>query len=185
MDKVLIVVDMQNDFINGELGSLEARKACNNAINKIKNWDGKNIICTFDTHFQDHYTITEEGRQVPLHCLYNTHGWDLHEFIYQALVKYLFNGENHNILTIEKDTFGSVYELPTQIEEICPKYPFEIHIIGLCTDICVISNALILRSTFPQARIVVDANCCAGSTKESHRAALEVMKANCIKVIGE
>lgn len=183
MDKILVIVDMQNDFVdvNGTLRVPNADKACDNVINKIRNWGG-NIICTYDTHLQEHYLNTEEGKNIPLHCVYKTWGWELHELIYQALARYIFTEDDSFFLTVEKDTFGSIDELPAVIEEFCPENPFEIHICGVCTDICVISNALILRSAFPYAKIVVDANCCAGTTKENHLAALEVMKANCIEV---
>ena len=184
MDKILVIVDIQNDFVdvNGALRVPNADKACDNILNKIKNWDSDSIICTYDTHLQEHYLNTEEGKNIPIHCIYNTWGWELHEFIYQALVEYMFAKDENFFLTIEKDTFGSIDELPATIEEACPENPFEIHICGVCTDICVISNALILRSAFPYAKIVVDANCCAGTTKENHLAALEVMKANCIEI---
>lgn len=184
MDKILVIVDMQNDFVdvNGALRVPNADKACDNILNKIKNWDGDSIICTYDTHLQEHYLNTEEGKNIPIHCIYNTWGWELHEFIYQALVEYMFAADEHDIIGVEKDTFGSINELPTLIEELCSENPFEIYICGVCTDICVISNALILRAAFPLAHIVVDANCCAGTTEENHLAALEVMKANCIEV---
>lgn len=183
MDKILVIVDMQNDFVDvgGALRVPNADKICDNVINKIRNWGGS-IICTYDTHLQEHYLNTEEGKNIPLHCVYKTWGWELHEFIYQALEKYMFAEDDSFLFTVEKDTFGSISELPALIEELCPENPFEIHICGVCTDICVISNALILRSAFPYAKIVVDANCCAGTTKENHLAALEVMKANCIEV---
>lgn len=183
-EKILIVVDVQNDFvdINGALKVPNADKACDNIIKKIQSWDGETIIGTFDTHLSEHYLNTEEGKNIPLHCVYETWGWKYPEFIYQALMKYMFAKDENLFLTIEKDTFGSIDELPAVIEEICIENPFEIHICGVCTDICVISNALILRSAFPYAKIVVDANCCAGTTKENHLAALKVMEANCIEI---
>ena len=186
-DKILIIVDMQNDFIDigGALKVPNADKACDNIINKIRNWDGGNIICTYDTHLQEHYFNTEEGKNIPIHCVYKTWGWEFHEFIYQALVEYMFAKDDSLFLTVEKDTFGSISELPALIEELCLENPFEIHICGVCTDICVISNALILRAAFPSAQIIIDASCCAGSTEERHRAALEVMEANCIKIINK
>lgn len=185
MDKILVIVDMQNDFIDGTLKNPEAHRACNNIVKKIGDWGGNNIICTFDTHLEEYYSSTEEGKNIPLHCVYKTWGWELHEFIYQALLKYIFANSDNEYFNIKKDTFGSINELSALVEELCPKNPFEIHICGLCTDICVISNALILRTAFPLAKIIVDASCCAGSTKERHKAALEVMKANCIEIIGE
>ena len=181
-NKILIVVDMQNDFIDGVLKNPEAHKACSNVVKKIRNWDGENIICTYDTHLQEHYLNTEEGKNIPIHCVYKTWGWQLHEFIYQALLKYIYANDNNTYFDVEIDTFGSIAELPALIEQLCPENPFEIHICGLCTDICVISNALILRAAFPLAHIVVNAKCCAGTTKENHLAALNVMKANCITV---
>ena len=184
MNKILVIVDMQNDFINigGALMVPNAGKVCDNVVRKIRNWDGDSIICTYDTHLQEHYLNTEEGKNIPVHCVYKTWGLELHEFIYQALVEYMFARDENLFLAIEKDTFGAIDELPAAIEEACPENPFEIHICGLCTDICVISNALILRAAFPMAHIVVDASCCAGTTEENHLAALEVMKANCIEV---
>ena len=183
-NKVLVIIDMQNDFIdiNGALRTPKADKACDNVIKKINNWDGENIICTYDTHLQEHYLNTEEGKNIPIHCVYKTWGWQLHEFIYQALLNYTFKTVENCYFDVEKDTFGSVAELPTLIEDLCPENPFEIHICGLCTDICVISNALILRAAFPYAKIIVDADCCAGTTEENHLAALEIMKANCIPI---
>lgn len=181
-NKILIVVDMQNDFIDGALKNPEAQKMCGNVVQKIKNWDGENIICTYDTHLQEHYLNTEEGKNIPIHCVYKTWGWQLPEFIHQALTNYVLADFNNKYFDVEKDTFGSIAELPSLIEHLCPKNPFEIHICGLCTDICVISNALILRAAFPLAHIIVDANCCAGTTKENHLAALKVMEANCITV---
>ena len=185
MDKILVIVDMQNDFIDGTLKSPEAHRVCDNIVKKIGDWDGDTIIYTQDTHLQELYQSTEEGKNIPSHCIYNTWGWELHEFIHQALIEYMFAKESNKVIPVEKDAFGSTYELPVQIEALCLKNPFEIHIVGLCTDICVISNALILHSGFPYAKIIVDASCCAGSTKERHMAALEVMKANCIDITNE
>lgn len=181
-NKVLIVIDMQNDFIDGALKNPEANPVCDNIVKKIENWDGEKIIFTQDTHLQEHYLNTEEGKYIPIHCVYKTWGWQLYGFVARALVKYKVAKNENEIFGIEKDTFGSISELPAQIEQLCPENPFEIHICGLCTDICVISNALILRAAFPLAHIVVDANCCAGTTKENHLAALKVMEANCITI---
>ena len=182
MNKILVIVDTQNDFIDGVLKTPQTHQVCDNIIKKIQNWDGERIIGILDTHLSEHYLNTEEGKNIPLHCIYETWGWDYPDSICQALVKYMFAKDENFFLTIEKDTFGSIDELLAVIEENCLENPFEIHICGVCTDICVISNALILRSAFPYAKIVVDANCCAGTTEENHLAALEVMKANCIEV---
>ena len=184
MDKVLIIIDMQNDFIDGVLGSPEAVKICGNVAEKITNWDGNKIIYTLDTHINEIYPLSVEGQKIPFHCAINSWGHNIHDLVLNALTNYLYN-INHKTYDIEKDTFGSVDELLACVEEICPKNPFEIHICGLCTDICVISNALILRSAFPQAKIYIDAKCCAGSTPENHNAALKIMEANCINILNK
>ena len=185
MDKILIVIDMQEDFINGVLGSPEAQAIVPKVCEKIKNWDSEKIIYTLDSHEPEFYKNTEEGQKIPTHCIYGKKGWYLIDDIQDALTLYEFKIPSAQTWAIDKDTFGSISELPSLIEEVCPKNPFEIHICGLCTDICVISNALILRSAFPQAHIIVDANCCAGSTQENHLSALKVMKSNCIEIINK
>lgn len=182
MDKILIVVDMQNDFIDGILGTQEAQDIIPNVWDKIKNWDDTHILYTMDSHMYPFYIAMTEGKIVPPHCEIDTKGWQINPFIWNALIEF---GLEHEIKQIEKDTFIG-FEIESYInEEIQPKNPFEIHLVGLCTDICVISNALFLRSLFPCARIIVDAQCCAGTTPEQHQAALNVMKACCIEVINE
>lgn len=185
MDKILIIVDMQEDFIDGALGSPEAQAVLPKVCEKIKNWDSKHMVYTLDTHEAEFYFNTEEGKRIPQHCLYTKNGWYLHDDIQDALTKYENRPPYPVVKCVTKDTFGSINELPAQIEELISNNPFEIHICGLCTDICVISNALILRAAFPYARIIVDAQCCAGTTPEQHQAALNVMKACCIEVINE
>ena len=128
MDRILIVVDMQSDFVDGALGTKEAQEAACLAASKIERFPGR-IIATLDTHGQD-YLDTAEGKKLPVvHCVKGTAGWELHERIRQAL-------EGKSYQTIEKDTFGSV-RLAQELLEAWQKEPFESELIGLCTDICV------------------------------------------------
>ncbi|WP_399326745.1 cysteine hydrolase family protein [Tissierella sp.] len=168
VSKMLIVVDMQNDFIDGALGTKEAIDIIPNVVRKIKNFQG-NIIYTRDTH-KENYLSTQEGRYLPVkHCIENTHGWELHKDI-QNLIR----DTKTNIYN--KDTFGSK-ELVQELMDINKKEPIEeIQIIGLCTDICVISNALLIKAFLPEVKISVDEKCCAGVTPESHKNAINAMK---------
>ncbi|MBE7054974.1 MAG: cysteine hydrolase [Ruminococcaceae bacterium] len=162
--KYLIVVDMQNDFITGSLGSGLAKSIVSNVVEKVKNFDGR-VIFTRDTHF-DNYMQTQEGKKLPVkHCVKDTDGWQICDEL-KAYVNEV----------IDKITFGSV-DLPKIITDA-----EEIELCGLCTDICVISNAMILKTAFPEVRIIVDSSCCAGVSTESHNTALEAMKAVQIEV---
>ena len=167
MGKVLIVVDMQNDFVNGALGTKEAELIVPKVTEKVKDAVDNNngVIFTKDTHYSD-YLSTTEGKNLPVeHCIKGTAGWE----IIPCLSSYA-----HNI--IEKNTFGSV-DLPKATEAYD-----EIELIGLCTDICVISNAILLKAHFPEKDISVDAACCAGVTPQSHNNALEAMQMCQIKI---
>lgn len=165
--KILIVVDMQKDFVDGSLGTEEAVAIVPNVINKIESFDG-DIIVTYDTH-SENYMETQEGRNLPVsHCIKGTPGWQLDERVHRAL-------EKKNYVTIEKPTFGSV-KLPEYIKDHYNPDDIEIELIGLCTDICVVSNALLLKAHFIETKISVDASCCAGVTPESHEAALTTLK---------
>lgn len=178
MRKVLIVVDMQNDFVNGSLGSQEAQAIVPNVVEKVKNWDS-DIYFTRDTHFLP-YLNTLEGQKLPVvHCIVNTEGWR----IIPELNDYACNRTgNHNCKKIiDKYTFG--YNEWNQ--HFADHEEFEFELCGLCTDICVVSNALALRMFYPNAKITVDASCCAGVSPEKHAAALEVMKSCQIEVINE
>ena len=167
MKKLLIVVDMQKDFVDGALGSPEAVAIVPNVVKKIENFDG-DIIVTFDTHGED-YLQTREGRFLPVsHCIKGTEGWYLDTHVQEALNKRPYHA-------IEKPTFGSV-NLPEYIKANYDPKELEIELIGLCTDICVVSNALLLKASFPEMEIRVDPSCCAGVTVESHNAALLTMK---------
>lgn len=162
--KYLIVVDMQVDFITGSLGSNLAEAIVPNVVEKVKNFDGK-VIFTRDTHFAD-YMNTQEGKNLPVeHCIKDTDGWQ----ICDELKPYVNE-------VVDKITFGSI-DLPQMITDAD-----EIELCGLCTDICVISNAMILKATFPEVKITVDSSCCAGVSVESHNTALDAMKAVQIEV---
>ncbi|WP_300410250.1 isochorismatase family cysteine hydrolase [Lagierella sp.] len=166
MKDILVVVDMQNDFVIGSLGTKEAKAILPRVVEKIEGFDGE-IYFTRDTHEED-YLNTQEGKVLPVkHCIKGTEGWELHPEI-QKYAK-------ENI--IDKVTFGSK-ELAEKIEEVHGKEKIDsITLVGLCTDICVISNALILKAFIPEVKIIVDENCCAGVSPESHERALESMKA--------
>lgn len=167
MKRFLVVVDVQNDFVDGALGTKEAEAIVAPAAEKIEAFDG-DIFVTFDTHFEN-YLDTAEGKKLPVpHCIKDTAGWELHPRIAEAL-------ENKAYTTVEKLTFGSV-ALPALIERAAAGDDFEVTLLGLCTDICVVSNALILKAAFPEKRVAVDANCCAGATVDSHNAALTTMQ---------
>jgi len=167
--KYLIVVDMQNDFITGSLGSKLAEKIVPCVVEKVKNFKGR-IIFTRDTHF-DSYMQTQEGNNLPVpHCIKNTDGWQ----ICDQLKAYVVD-------VVDKITFGSV-DLPAILKDFGDEID-EIELCGLCTDICVISNAMILKASFPEAKIVVDGKCCAGVSVESHKTALEAMKSVQIEII--
>ena len=173
MKKILVVVDMQNDFINGSLGSDEAQNVVDAVSEKIKEYDVKNIYVTRDTHTED-YLNTNEGRHLPvIHCIKNSKGWQLNEKIETA---------TEGAIVIDKTTFASV-ELADLLKAENNKEALEIELVGLCTDICVISNALLLKTFMPEVSIKVDSSCCAGVTPDSHKMALETMKMCQIAVI--
>lgn len=167
MTKLLVVVDMQNDFVDGALGSKEAEAIVPKVVEKIKNWDG-DIIATYDTHYKN-YLKTREGRLLPVeHCILGTEGHELNPDVKEALTK------NKLLIGIKKFTFGDT-KLPHFIgSALCCNYDY-IEFIGLCTDICVVSNALIVKAAYPEVDIAVDASCCAGVTPEKHKAALMTM----------
>ena len=160
MKDLLVVVDMQVDFVNGALGTKEAEQIVDSVVCKVKKARecGKDIIFTLDTHGQD-YLMSQEGKKLPVpHCIKGTQGWEL--------VPELAGLARREEL-LEKPTFGSM------------------ELVGLCTDICVISNALLLKAALWESQILVDASCCAGVTPKSHENALEAMKMCQIQVEGE
>lgn len=170
--KILVVVDMQNDFIDGALGTAEAIAIVPKVVEKIQKYDGEKIIYTKDTH-EENYMETQEGKNLPVpHCIRGTKGWELNPEI-EVLRK-----ES----TIDKPSFGSM-----ELGEYLKKQDDVelIEFVGLCTDICVISNVMITKAALPEVPVIVDASCCAGVTPESHKNALEAMKMCQVKVIGE
>lgn len=178
MKKILVVVDMQKDFVDGALGSDEAVAIVDNVVKKINEFDGE-IIVTYDTH-QDDYMETREGRFLPVpHCIQDTDGWQLNAKASEALVA---KGE---CCVIHKPTFGSLELIDAVAQRMEEETSTEVTLIGLCTDICVVSNAMLLKAAYPEMNILVDASCCAGVTVESHRAALTTMKMCQIEVLGE
>ena len=166
----LIVVDMQNDFIDGSLGSAMAQAIVPKVVEKAAHFDGK-VIFTRDTHGPN-YLNTQEGRKLPVkHCIQGTPGWQICE----ELQPFAAN-------VVDKLSFGSI-SLPRLLAQ--EGTPESIELCGLCTDICVVSNALLFKAAMPEAPITVDASCCAGVTPESHRHALETMKMCQIKVVND
>ena len=170
---ILVVVDMQNDFIDGALGTPEAVAIVPKVMVKMMNFDGL-VLATRDTHGED-YLETQEGKNLPVkHCIKGSHGWEIKEEIQQLLISQ----------PIDKPTFGSealgkvLKDLNNDVEPID-----SITLVGLCTDICVIANAMLLKAFLPEVPIMVDASCCAGVTPESHERALEAMKACQIEII--
>ena len=175
MKNYLVVVDLQKDFVDGSLGTAEAVSIIPAVVDRIRSFEGE-IFVTFDTHYED-YLDTAEGRKLPVpHCIRGTEGWELDRRVGEAL-----QGRPHH--KVEKHTFGSV-DLPRLMTEAAAGEAFSIELIGLCTDICVVSNALILKAHFPEAPVSVDARCCAGVTPELHEAALKTMKSCQIDVRG-
>lgn len=157
--KTLIVIDMQNDFIDGSLGTKEAVKIVENVKNKIAEYEkyGNEIIFTRDTH-DESYLNTPEGKKLPVeHCIKGTHGWQIKDGL-----------ETKGTKIIDKPSFGYTGWGEMNFSEI--------EIVGLCTDICVVSNALILKALFPDVKISVDSSCCAGVTPQTHKSALETMR---------
>ncbi len=166
--KYLIVVDMQKDFITGSLGTEEAKAVLPGVVEKVRNYDGK-VIFTKDTHTSD-YLNTQEGKNLPvMHCIMGEDGWYLDEKLGEIV-------DESDYRVYNKPTFGSV-ELASDLKAENEREAIEeIELCGLCTDICVISNALLLKAFMPETLISVDASCCAGVTPESHRNALSAMK---------
>lgn len=163
MKRLLVVVDMQKDFIDGSLGTKEAQAIVPKVAEKIREYQnaGDQVVFTFDTHYEN-YLETQEGKRLPVkHCIKGTEGWELDKSLQD------FKGEY-----FEKPSFGS-----RELAQWAEKGDFSsIELVGLCTDICVISNALLLKAYLPETPVSVDASCCAGVSPESHNNALEAMK---------
>ena len=168
-----MVVDMQNDFIDGALGTPEAVTIVDKVVEKIGQYNRKCIIATRDTH-ESNYLETSEGKYLPVeHCIKGTHGWEIREEV--ALVM-------PEAMIVDKPTFGST-RLVRLLQSEYDNEDIEIELVGLCTDICVVTNALLLKTALPDVKITVDGSCCAGVTPESHRAALLTMKMCQIEVM--
>ena len=160
MKRILIVVDMQNDFVSGSLGTAEAKSIVDNVKAKLESFDG-DVIFTRDTHNED-YLKSNEGRHLPVeHCIKGSYGWEIIDELKPYVNK-----------VIDKPTFGST-EL---IDYLKTKNYESFELCGLCTDICVVSNALLIKANFYEAEVIVDSACCAGVTVESHNAALKTMQ---------
>ena len=167
MKKTLLVIDMQKDFIDGALGTKEAVAIVENVKKKIEEYkeNGDEIIFTRDTH-QKNYLSTNEGKHLPVeHCIEGTEGWQISKEL-----------EVSEGIYINKPSFGYMNWNEYNLEEV--------EIVGLCTDICVVSNALIIKATYPEIKVSVDASCCAGVTPESHEAALTTMRMCQVEITG-
>lgn len=173
--KILLVIDMQNDFIDGALGTEEAVRIVPKVAEKIQNFEGK-VLATRDTH-ESYYLDTQEGKNLPVpHCIRGTEGWQIRSEI-QTLIEET---------PIDKETFGSMDLANTLADWNAHEEAIEsVTLVGLCTDICVISNAMLLKAAMPEVPIIVDAACCAGVTPESHAQALGAMKMCQIQIENE
>lgn len=173
MRDILIVVDMQKDFIDGSLGTKEAEAIVDRVVEEIEKYEAENIIATRDTH-PENYLETQEGRRLPVvHCVKDTPGWEIDAKVAEAL---------KGAEVIDKPTFGS-RKLAEELSAIAEKEELRVTLIGLCTDICVVSNALLIKAFLPEIPVRVIADCCAGVTLASHEAALTTMKMCQIEVI--
>lgn len=170
----LVIVDMQNDFVTGSLGSKEAQQIVENVKKKIQTFSGI-VLYTRDTHM-DNYLTTQEGKKLPVtHCIKNSTGWNIIDEIEELRIQ-------ANAVTFNKPTFGSLELAEFLKKENQKNFIESVELIGLCTDICVISNAILLKSVLLETEIKVDSSCCAGVTKESHNNALKAMQSCQISV---
>lgn len=167
-DHYLIVVDMQNDFVTGSLGTEEAKQIVQSVVKKIENYSG-NVIFTLDSH-EENYLSTQEGKKLPVeHCIRDTWGWQLVDEI--AAMQQKTNGAVYR-----KSIFGST-KLVEDLKAVNEQQPIkEIELVGVCTDICVISNAIMLKNALPEVQVSVDGFCCAGTTPQKHQEALNIME---------
>ena len=172
MKKLLIVIDMQNDFIDGPLGTPEAQAIVPKVVEKINNWNG-DLAFTQDTHNKDIYFKTDEGQHLPiLHCVEYGEGWCVNDEVISSITE-----KFRNIATkIQKCTFAN-----HKLTRYAAEFP-HVEIIGLCTNICVLINALLIKASSPETQVIVDSSCCAGTTPELHEAALAVMRSCHIEV---
>ena len=175
--RYLVVVDMQKDFIDGSLGTEEAQGIVEKVKEKILSYPKEMVYATLDTHGED-YLSTQEGKMLPVpHCIKGTEGWGLHPMLKELILPDHF---------FEKGSFGSLQLAESMRELFRQQDSMErasIELVGLCTDICVVSNALLLKAFLPEIPISVDSSCCAGVTKEKHLAALETLRSCQIEVL--
>ena len=176
LDRALVVVDMQNDFVYGPLGNEDCRSAVKDVVDVITNGGFGLIVVTMDTH-DEGYLSTQEGIRLPVeHCIEGTEGWELVPDVECALEE-----SGAEVVTVRKGVFGSV-DLPGIIASRC-KEDAEVYFVGVCTDICVVSNAVMLRSVCPEMRLAVISSACAGSSRQRHEAALDTMRSCQIDVV--
>ena len=172
MKRALVIIDMQNDFITGVLGTQEARDIVDDMAEYIRDFDG-DIIATLDTHYTSGYMKSMEGKKLPVpHCIYGTDGRNLNATVFEACKQ-----NPHKFSMLSKTTFGSII-LPDRLEDY-----EEIYMCGVCTDICVVSNALLLKAYNPNKPLYVLSDLCAGVTPEKHLSALDVMESCHIDII--
>lgn len=172
--KILVIVNMQNDFTTGALGNAECEAVVPKIIDVINSKEFDKYILTRDTHDQDYFS-TQEGKNLPVeHCIRGTYGWRICEGIVKAIRD---KGKYQNIMFVDKESFGSLY-LANLLKEtyFIEQENVKVVVVGVCTGICVISNVLLLKAALPEAKITVLADACACVTPESHRKALDVMK---------
>ena len=183
MKNILVIVDAQNDFVTGVLGSDEAVNCIPNIVKKIKEFNNGLIITTQDTH-DANYLISKEGEFLPVeHCIENTNGWGININIASSIVNKVATDSSVKFDGVKKPTFGST-DLMNVIKNYVGDEEFNITFVGFCTDICVISNVLMAKALFfDKATIFVDENCCAGVTPEKHNAAISVMRSCQINII--
>lgn len=166
MKQILLVIDMQKDFVDGALGTPEAVRIVPRVVEKIRSYPAGQVLATRDTHGED-YLSTQEGQNLPVvHCVKGTPGWELVPEVAAAL---------SDAEVVDKPTFGSV-ALAQRLAALNREEPIAVELVGLCTDICVVSNALLLKAYLPEVPVSVDSRCCAGVTPESHQAALDTMR---------
>lgn len=173
--KCLVVVDMQNDFVTGSLGTKEGEAIVGNVVDKVNNFDGE-VLFTKDTH-PENYLDTQEGKNLPVvHCIKDTEGWELVPELAAIVAEKGYR-------VFEKPTFGSV-ELANYLKKKYDDGELEsVELVGICTDICVISNALMIKAFMPELPMKVDSSCCAGVTVAKHEAALEAMRSCQLEVL--
>jgi nicotinamidase-related amidase len=176
--KVLVVVDMQNDFIDGALGSKEAAAIVSNVVKRIESAENELVLYTQDTHGDD-YLSTPEGKKLPVpHCIKGTDGWKINSEVANA-----YRGDKNSAKCFEKPVFGSVALVEHLVSLNNEQTITNIELLGLCTDVCVVSNAIMLKNYLPHVEVSVNENCCAGITPQSHAEAINTMKMCQIDII--